>query len=191
MEKDFKNLKFYLLFYRHIYLIYAIIIVILSGFLVSAIINEHETWYVILQSALILFLIFIAVFKIPKERNEIKRKSDVFLLTLASLRESMKVRITKLMVLENEFDVLKEKAGAVGLIQDRLASIHIATIEEGVKTAQRLGGSTDEIFITQFTLPSTIPELYKHIKDMKADAEKEKEEITMMFEKIDKLAKKF
>lgn len=191
MEKDFKNLKFYLLFYRHIYLIYAIIIAILIGFLVSAIINEHETWYVILQSALILFLIFIAVFKLPKERNEIKRKSDVFLLTLASLRESMKVRITKLMVLENEFDVLKEKAGAVGLIQDRLASIHIATIEEGVKTAQRLGGSTDEIFMTQFALPSTIPELYKHIKDMKADAEKEKEEITMMFNKIDKLAKKF
>jgi len=191
MEKDFKNLKFYLLFYRHIYAIYVIIIAISIGFFVNSIINKHTIWFPVLQGAIILFLLFIAVFKLSKERNEIKRKSDVFLLTLASLRESMKVRITKLMVLENEFDVLKEKAGAVGLIQDRLASIHIATIEEGVKTAQRLGGSTDEIFMTQFALPSTIPELYKHIKDMKADAEKEKEEITMMFEKIDKLAKKF
>lgn len=191
MEKDFKNLKFYLLFYRHIYAIYVIIIAISIGFFVNSIINKHTIWFPVLQGAIILFLLFIAVFKLSKERNEIKRKSDVFLLTLASLRESMKVRITKLMVLENEFDVLKEKAGAVGLIQDRLASIHIATIEEGVKTAQRLGGSTDEIFMTQFALPSTIPELYKHIKDMKADAEKEKEEITMMFNKIDKLAKKF
>ena len=191
MEKDFKKLKCDLLLYRHIYAIYVIIIAISIGFFVNSIINKHAIWFPVLQGAIILFLLFIAIFRLSKERNEIKRRSDVFLLTLASLRESMKVQITKLMVLENEFDVLKEKAGAVGLIQDRLASIHIATIEEGVKTAQRLGGSNDKIFMTQFALPSTIPELYKHIKDMKVDAEKEKEEITMMFNKIDKLAKKF
>ena len=191
MEKDFKNLKFSLLFYRHIYAIYAIIIAISIGFFVNGIINKHETWYLVLQSVIIIFLIFIAIFKLPKERLEVKRKSDIFLLTLTSLRESMKTRITKLMVLENEFDVMKEKEGAIGLIQDRLVNIHIATIEEGIKTAQRLGGSTDEIFMTQFTLPSSIPELYKLIKDMMIGTKKEEKEITMMIDKINVLAKEF
>jgi hypothetical protein len=191
MEKDFKRLKFDLLVYRHIYLIYAILIALLVALLVNTIINKHETWYLVIQSGIIIFLVYISIFRLRKERVNIKLKSDTFLLTLTSLRESMKTRIAKLLVLENEFDLLKEKENGVKIIQDRIASIHISSIEDGINTAINLGGRPNKAFVTSFAVPDTIPELSKLVKDMKSGAEKDKERMTMMIDTINKLAKKF
>jgi hypothetical protein len=191
MEKDFKSLKFDLLVYRHIYLIYAILIALLVALLVNAIINKHETWYLVIQSGIIIFLVYISIFRLRKERLNIKLKADAFLLTLTSLEASMKSRIAKLLVLENEFDILKEKENGVKLIQDRIANIHISSIEDGINTAINLGGEPNGAFITSFSVPDTISELYELVKDMKSGAEKDKERITMMLETINKLAKKF
>ena len=191
MEKDFKRLKFDLLVYRHIYLIYAVMIALLIGFLVNAIINKHEIWYVVIQSGIIIFLVYIAIFRLKLERLNIKLKADAFLFTLTSLEASMKTRIAKLLVLENEFDVLKKKENGVKLIQDRIANIHISSIEDGINTAINLGGKPNGAFVTSFSVPDTISELYELIKDMKSGAEKDKERITMMLETINELAKKF
>ena len=103
----------------------------------------------------------------------------------------MKTRIAKLLVLENEFDVLKKKENGVKLIQDRIANIHISSIEDGINTAINLGGKPNGAFVTSFSVPDTISELYELIKDMKSGAEKDKERITMMLETINELAKKF
>ena len=191
MEKDFKCLKFDLLVYRHIYMIYMIIIGLLIVSLAKSIINEQDVWYITLQSTIILFLIYIFIFRLKNERNDIKMKSDIFLSTLSSLKESMKSRIENLIVLENKFDVLKGKENGVMLIQDRIVDIHISTIEDGIKTAINLGGEPPGPFMTNFSVPDTIPELYQLIKDMKFGAEKDKEEITMMVDTINKLAEKF
>ena len=191
MEKDFKRLRFDLLVYRHIYVIYVIMIGLLIVLLANAIINKQEVWYIALQSAIILFLVYIFIFRLKNERNDIKMKSNIFLFTLTALKESMKSRSTKLLVLENEFDILKSKKDGVKLIQDRIANIHISTIEDGIKTAMELGGEPEGPFMTSFSLPDSIPELYKLIKDMKVRAEKDKKDITMMLEKINDYAKKF
>ena len=191
MEKDFKKLKRDLLVYRHIYAIYAILIALLVALLVNAIINKHETWYLVVQSGIIIFLVYISIFRLKKERLNIKLKSDAFILTLTSLEESMKSRIAKLLVLENEFDVLKEKKDGIKMIQDRIANIHISSIEDGINTALNLGGKPNGAFVTSFAVPDTILELNKLVKAMKSGAEKDKERITMMLETINKLAKKF
>jgi len=187
MEKKFKKLKFDLLLYRHIYLIYAIVIAISIGFLVNAVINGHKTWYLVFESAIVVLLIFIAIFRLPGERWNIKEKSDVFLISLKTLNASMKTRITKLMVLENEFDVLKEKKEGISLIQERILNIHVTTIDESFRAAQEIGAKFDEAFM----IPSSIPELYKFIQDMKKSAENEQSEITLMINKINELAEKF
>ncbi len=191
MEKDFKSLKFDLLVYRHIYLIYAILIALLVALLVNAIINNHETWYLVIQSGIIIFLVYISIFRLKKERLNIKLKSDAFILTLTSLEESMKTRIAKLLVLENEFDVLKEKKDGIKMIQDRIANIHISSIEDGINTALSLGGKPNGAFVTSFTVPDTILELNKLVKAMKSGAEKDKERISRMIGIINQLAKKF
>ena len=54
-----------------------------------------------------------------------------------------------------------------------------------------LGGEPEGSFMTSFSLPDSIPELYKLIKDMKVRAEKDEKNITMMLEKINDYAKKF
>lgn len=191
MEKDFKKLKRDLLVYRHIYAIYAILIALLVALLVNAIVNKHETWYLVVQSGIIIFLVYISIFRLKKERLNIKLKSDAFILTLTSLEESMKSRIAKLLVLENEFDVLKEKKDGIKMIQDRIANIHISSIEDGINTAINLGGKPNGAFVTCFAVPDTILELNKLVKAMKSGAEKDKERISRMIGIINQLAKKF
>ena len=79
MEKDFKKLKLDLLAYRHIHLIYATIIALMIGILARAVINEHSNWYIALQFAIILSLVYILIFRLKNERTEIKVRSDIFL----------------------------------------------------------------------------------------------------------------
>lgn len=191
MEKDFKKLKFDLLAYRHIYSIYVILIGVSFYFAIVNFNKGVETWFVVFEAAVILFLIWIGFFRLPKERNAIKTKSDIFLLTLMSLKDAMKTRITSLMVLENEFDVLKEKDDGLKLIQDRIANIHIATIDKGIETAIKLGGQPDSVLITQFSVPSSFKELFKLVQDMKKAAEHDQNDITMKIKKIQTLYEKF
>jgi hypothetical protein len=191
MEKDFKKLKFDLLAYRHIYSIYVILIGVSIYFAIVNFNKGVETWFVVFEAAVILFLIWIGVFSLPKERNAIKTKSDISLLTLMSLKDAMKTRITSLMVLENEFDVLKEKDDGLKLIQDRIANIHIATIDKGIETAIKLGGQPDSVLITQFSVPASFKELFKLIQDMKKAAEHDQNDITMKIKKIQTLYEKF
>ena len=187
MEKDFKKLKFDLLVYRHIYLIYAIIIALL----ICALPNTHAVWCITLESAIIFYLAYVLIFRLKNERTEIKIRSDIFLLTLTSLKKSLRSRIANLLVLENEFDVLKEKKNGLELIKDRIAQIQISTIEDSINTAIELGGASPGPFMASFSVPGTIPELHQLIKDMKEGAEKDREDITIMFDKINELAKKF
>ena len=191
MEKDFKKLKLNLLLYRHIYVIYAIIISIMTGFAVNSIIKMYPTWYIMIQISIIVLLIWIAIVKLPMERRNIRTKADIFLLIMDSIKQGLKSRVTNLIVLVHEFDDLKEKKDGIRIIQERIANIHISTIEESINAAVKLGGKMDEAFATSFSVPDTIQELERLILEMKDGAEKEQKEVAMMTEEIETLYDKF
>lgn len=191
MEKDFKKLKRDLLAYRHIYAIYAILIIALFVLTVVEYNVKTSSWAWALNAAILVFLLFVMIFRLPGERLDIKRKADCFLLTLKSLKEGNSERITKLLILENEFDILKNKDNGLRLIQERIANIHFESINKSIETARKLGGYSDEMFITSFSVPDTFEELNKIAAEMSKEAKEEQKAIEKMFNKINELASKF
>jgi hypothetical protein len=187
MKKDFEKLKFNLLLYRHIYAIYAVIIAVCVGLFIYAIHHLQPMWYLIFQGVIIIGLGIVAISRLAKERLSIETEAIIFLGVLTSLKEGLQSRITKLMVLENEFDVLKEKSDGVSLIQERLCNIQLSTISESIHYAEKICGKDSEAFITSFKLPSSLKELDKLIRDMRVGANKDMENVSMMYEKISKL----
>lgn len=191
MKKILKHLKYDLLLYRHIYLIYWILILVTVGFLVNAIINGHDLWYPILDGCLILFLLFILIFRLPIERSVIRRKSDAVIILLMGLEKGLKTRFTSLMVLENEFDVLGEKENGIQLIHERIINSYINSVDEALSSSNEIGEIIYDFLVIQFTLPDNLPDLQKIIKELKEKAEKDLVLVGKEIDKFNSLTEKF
>ena len=191
MEKILKKLKYDLLIYRHIYLIYWVIILISIGFFLYGIIYFHSDWYLIFQGGIILFLFYIMIFRLHIERNDIIMKADTALILLIALEKGLKSRMTGLMVLENEFDVLRGKKDGIKLIHERLINSYITSIDEVLCSTKELGAIVNDFMVVKFSLPDTIPELKKLIADLKQETQKDQDDVKANIEKIDALAMKF
>jgi hypothetical protein len=190
MKKDFKLLKRDLVLYRHMYLIYVGLILGLLGIVTMTYVHDSIDWYFWLDLSLIAFLLWILCFKIHKERGEIKEKSEIFIKTLMTIQEAMKERKTRLLVLNTEFDELKNKENGVKLIQDRIAKIHFSSIERSIEFAIKNGGEPQP-FVSSIAVPDSISELKELVDDMLVGSEKESSEVSSILKEVKYLYERF
>ena len=118
-------------------------------------------------------------------------KADTALILLIALEKGLKSRMTGLMVLENEFDVLRGKNDGIKLIHERLINSYITSIDEVLCSTKELDAIVNDFMVVKFSLPDTIPELKKLIADLKVETQKDQDDVKANIEKIDALAMKF
>ncbi|MBQ9553887.1 hypothetical protein IJU97_02825 [bacterium] len=191
VKKDFKKIKRDLLFYRHSYLIYCVLLLVLI--LISYLYYRYDKTLILFwfNLAVTFYIIYIFLFRLHKEKSDVRIKAYNFIETLTTLITTISKEQHGLIVLEQEFDEIEKKENAIDYLHKRFLSIFTSSINEGLEYARSLGVVFNRPFLTTFKMPDTLVGLREYLKSKLSDNKHELSVLEEIREETKRLYKAF
>lgn len=189
MERTFKSLKSDLVFYRHMYLVYAILLVCSLGFLISSLIQNGFEFFFWINLVLTVVFCISLVYSLPIKRKEIKYRVERYLLDLHELGGIINKTLTSLHVLDADYDVYI-KRGELDKIKEKLHDISITFLEDVNIFTEKTGLEFTPSVINTKNL-SSLAETRNCLDDTKEEIKKEIEYISEKKKTIKSYYEKF